>query len=238
MNRELSGRQLTVARGGWIVFALLLTTLHLAGQVAFFRQANASDLMPAQLQGLAEMGVSVPVYLFFNVVLLLFFPVFWGGMGLLILWRKSNERGALIVSAMMVGAGMAATIPVWEAFATAYPKWVWIVPLAAFVGNLCVNSFFFVFPNGRFVPRWAIGIVPLLSAYNILNGYAFALPPFGVELGERLAWLFPIFITLSLLGFLAPFYRYRRVSTAIEREQIKWVVFAIIVGITIFAATA
>lgn len=238
MNPKLDGRPLLFARVSWIAFALLLTALEIAGQLALFQQFKAVNLTPDQLQGLAALHLNPAVYQAFNFLLYLIFPLFWAGMGLLIFWRKSDDRGALIVSALMVGAGMAATIPIWEAFAAVYPQWKWLVPLAALIGNVCLYSFFFVFPNGRYVPRWSVVVVLLLSAFNVLTSYTFALPPVGITLAERLDWFFPIFFISTLLVFLAPLYRYRRVSTTVEREQIKWVVFAIVVGVSLFAITA
>jgi hypothetical protein len=138
----------------------------------------------------------------------------------------------------MVGIGMAASIPPWQGFAAAYPNWVWVVPVAAFIGNLCIGSFFFVFPTGRFVPRWAIMIAVVYSAYNILNSYGVVLSPSLVALGDSVQWLFPIFALVSLIAVIgAPIDRYRKVSTVLERQQIKLVVLTITFAFGLFALT-
>jgi hypothetical protein len=51
--------------------------------------------------------------------------------------------------------------------------------------------------------------------------------------------IFPVFFILFLASFVViPVYRFRYVSTPIERVQIRWVIFTIIVAIFLFAATA
>lgn len=233
------GSQLAIARVLWIAFALILTVLNVAGQVGIFRGLSHADLTPEQLQGLQAMGLTREWYALWTGFWQLLNPLVWGGLGWLIFLRKSKDRTALILSAIMVGGGTAFSIPTWTAFAAAYPEWSWLVPIGAFVGNVCLYSFFCVFPTGRYVPRWTVGLVLVLSAYNILSSYSFALPPSLLVLGASLEWVFPVFALSSLAVIvLAPVYRYRRVSTTIEREQIKWVVFSIVVAMTCFAAAA
>ena len=239
MNNELSGRQLAYTRIGWVVFAFTLLSLQIAGQVAAFHQAQNLSLLPAQIQELEGMGLSLGFYATYLFLLQLPTPIMWGSLALLIFWRKSHERSALILSAMMLGIGTAGSIPIWQAFAAAYPTWAWIVPVVALIGNVCTYSFFLVFPTGRFVPRWAVGVAIGLAAYNVLNAYQFALPPFWVTVGKNLGLFFSLFLITTLASvFLFPLYRYRRVSTPIEREQSKWVVFALVIGLALFALAA
>jgi hypothetical protein len=240
INRNrLGGSRLTIARILWIVFALTLTVLQVLSLGGAVREFGNVDLTAAQRQGLQAMGLSRESYSALKFFWQLPNPIVWGGLGLLIFLRKSNDRGALILSAMMVGIGMATSIPTWREFDAAYPGWSWLVPIVAFVGNLCIFSFFFVFPTGRYVPRWTVGLALVLSAFNILTSYDFALPVSVVLSGKISDLFFPVFALASLAGItLAPVYRYRRVSTPIEREQIKWVVFTIVVAFVCFVATA
>ena len=238
-NTRARGSWLTVTQIAWIVFALTLTVIQVAGQIAAFRELRNINLTPLQNQGLQAMGLSAEFYAVLRFFWQLPNPLVWGGLGLLIFLRKSNDRGALILSAMMVGTGMATSIPTWKAFAVGYPEWIGLVAPVAFIGNICLHSFFFVFPTGRYVPRWTVGLAIILSAFNILNSYDFALSPALITLGKSLDWVFPIFSIVVLVSFIGvPIYRYRWVSTPVEKEQIKWVVFTIVAALVIFAATA
>jgi hypothetical protein len=90
---------------------------------------------------------------------------------------------------------------------------------------------FSLFPTGQFVPpwtRWTIVVflavnVPFtfFPALNTLNIYAVSLA-FLVALGEL-----AILVVVQL-------YRYRRVSSPMERQQTKWVVFGFAVPITVY----
>ncbi len=223
----------------WIVYAAVLTLIQVAGLIAAFRQLPALSLSPQQMEGLQAMGLSAQFYSAWRLLWQMPLPLAWGGLGLVIFIRRPRDRGTFVLSAMMVGIGMATSIPTWQAFAADYPQWTWIVPLAAFIGNLCIYSFFFVFPTGRYVPRWTPVLAIGLSAFNILNSYQFALPSDLVPLARKLDWFFPFFGITTVAGsILAPLYRYRRVSSRVEQEQIKWVVFAIVSAVAIFGLTA
>ncbi len=82
---------------------------------------------------------------------------------------------------------------------------------------------FFLFPTGRFVPRWSFWllIVGALAIPGIwaIDTYA--------SFREDIGWgVFAFtFIFLILSGILAQIYRYRSISDLVQRQQTKWVVF-------------
>jgi hypothetical protein len=92
------------------------------------------------------------------------------------------------------------------------------------ISMISLGIFLFVFPDGRFSPRWmripaAVAVVVLL-----LSNSPF-LPP-GVFL--------PTLLGFILLTLIAQIYRYRFVSTSAQRQQTKWVMLGVataIVGI-------
>jgi hypothetical protein len=73
-----------------------------------------------------------------------------------------------------------------------------------------------VFPRGRFVPRWLW--LPLLVAMGLVFTIGSNLPP-----------TFSLVLILSTLLTLiaSQTYRYRRISTPIQRQQTKWAVFGL-----------
>lgn len=95
-NEYLSGRQLALARLAWVLFALVLTLIRAAGQVAAFREAQQLQLPPEAIAGLTQLGLNVQQYGIFNFFYQLLIPLAWSGLALLIFWQKSNERSALI----------------------------------------------------------------------------------------------------------------------------------------------
>ena len=93
-----------------------------------------------------------------------------------------------------------------------------------------VLTFIYVFPDGRFIPgftRWlALGWIVV----------AFVPVPIPGSLYPWNWWLSPLYTVMRVLFYvsavLALVYRYRRHSTPVQRQQIKWVVF----GVTIVVA--
>src|SRR5712692_6505144 len=152
----------------------------------------------------------------------------WFAVGLVLFWRKSTDRAILLISLLLV------LTPGF--FIPHYPgalvnDGVWWVPID-FLGLLAGITliFAYTFPDGRFVPgftRWlalgwiAVSLlpVPILGVFSPWNW-----------------WLSPLYALVRIAFYcslaLALLYRYRRMSTPVQRQQIKWVVFAatVVVG--------
>jgi hypothetical protein len=141
-----------------------------------------------------------------------------------IFWRKSEDRMALFAAfTLAVFGGAALTSDVPQALAAAHPSLLFPVRLLDYLGQVAFGVFFYVFPNGRFVPRWtrwlAIAVALLFVPYIFFPAEE----------------IWPI-VRLPFLGFLislvaAQVYRYRRVSSPAERQQTKWVVFGVAVAL-------
>jgi hypothetical protein len=89
--------------------------------------------------------------------------------------------------------------------------------------------FFLLFPTGRFVPRWtrwlAVGFAVLYELAAFFPGSSFSF----LNWPGLLAGLVPLVAFGSVV--FAQVYRYRRVSTPIERQQTKWIVFGVAVAL-------
>ncbi|MFL5587167.1 MAG: hypothetical protein ACJ8DI_05855 [Ktedonobacteraceae bacterium] len=146
----------------------------------------------------------------------------WFAVGLVLFWRKSTDRAILLISLQLVlTTGF---------FIPHYPgalvnDGVWWVPIDL-LGLLAGTTLIFVytFPDGRFVPgftRWlALGWVAVsLLPVPILGNFS----PWNW-------WLSPLYALVRIAFYgslaLALLYRYRWMSTPVQRQQIKWVVFA------------
>src|SRR5215213_3864085 len=127
----------------------------------------------------------------------------------------------------VVFGGAALTSGVPQTLAAAHPTLWFPVHLLDYLGQVAFVTFFYLFPNGRFVPRWtrwlaiAVGLlyVPDIffpgSSLDILGG--------------------PVFIGFLISLVVAQVYRYRWVSGPVERQQTKWVVSGVAVALGGFA---
>jgi len=104
--------------------------------------------------------------------------------------------------------------------------------LVGFLGSASLFVFLLLFPNGRLVPRW-MGLILLLG---IIFSFFDNLPSKGSPFDANWpGWLY-VLENLVLYGAIifSQIYRYRRVSTPVQRLQTKWVVFGGTVTLGVF----
>lgn len=136
-----------------------------------------------------------------------------------LIWRKSNDRAAVVGAFVLVSfatGGMA------QAYAQAVPaldlaaRIIEIVPIAGLL------PFFCIIPDGRFRPGWlrwaAVAAVPVsaLAAYDVLD------PPVQIAFGGMLG----VLIAGSMV------HRYRSLPASPQQEQVAWALaaFALLVA--------
>jgi len=91
---------------------------------------------------------------------------------------------------------------------------------------------FLLFPSGQFVPRWTRWTLVVSLAVQVPITF-FPDAPFTLTiLGDSLGYYMLLGETVILVG--VQLYRYRRVSSPLERQQTKWVVFGMALPITIY----
>jgi signal transduction histidine kinase len=95
-----------------------------------------------------------------------------------------------------------------------------------FVAVCSIVIFFFVFPNGRFVPRWT----RLLSSCWIIWSAIWLIT---MQLDGSQLYYNTYYLVL-VIGVGAQLYRYRYVNNHFQRQQTKWVVFGVTIAIAIF----
>ena len=242
---RLQGHTLMLARGVWIAGAVAVLVIFFASLPANFAylhvvRATGISLGYGQLgqvtsdglRQLQALGLSVDFYATYIIVGRVIFVMVWFVVGGFIFWRKSDERIALFASFTLVTfpIGFSGTITV-EALP---PAWRLPVQCVQFLSGMSLSLFFYVFPDGRFVPRWTRW---LLIGWAIEESSVtfFGLAP----LSSLVRTLVDGFLFIGLLGsFVAvQVYRYRRVSTQVQRQQTKWVVFGTAVAVLGFAAS-
>jgi hypothetical protein len=245
---RLTGTRLLLARTTWLAlvvvslgaFAVSLPVYHrlLQHPCADPVSCNLAGALTAEgIRQLAAVGLTPSSY---ATMLTAFFAVIvaiWSGIGFLIFWRRSDEWFALFCSAFLIMFN--STYPGFpiSALAAAFPTLLVPVTILSALGVESIIVFIFLFPNGRLVPRW-MGILLALgllgAAGNAISTAfpALAFPPAGAP-----GWLgAAVDIPLYAAVVFSQVYRYRRVSSRVERQQTKWVVLGIVfamVGITV-----
>jgi hypothetical protein len=230
------GRLLRLARLVWLALALPTIGLYLAGVPVYFTflltpcpdaTCTNGQLTPELLRGLHALGLSAGFYAAYTVTIDSIVGIVYSAVAFLLFWRKSDDRMALFAALTLLAFGCATFTTSLQLLAELYPVWWWPVHVVGFIGDVCMLTFLYLFPDGRFVPRWSRWLAVLWLAYQV-PAYFFPQSPTnlsGTGLGQA------VFLVLISSGVAAQVYRYRRVSNPVQRQQTKWVVFGCAVGI-------
>jgi hypothetical protein len=172
---------------------------------------------------LAAAGISVDFYATYLLSIDIASAMWWSAVGAVIFWRRSDDGMALFTSLGLLTFGVFFLNDGPVALAKQYSA-LWLpVHLLAFFGSVSFYLFFYLFPNGRFVPRWLYW-VPILWAVH--EGAYYFFPDSILNIERSFPLLDPVVIlTFLCIGIGSQLYRYRRVSGPIQRQQTKWVVF-------------
>ena len=147
----------------------------------------------------------------------------------LIAWRRAAEPVAWLAAVLLALVPIMFSLGGYSETWSYYPlPWRDIFKylrefLAWAVGLSSMLAFIFLFPNARSTPRWTAVLLGLLSVTMVLTTIALML---GLVTDAYGGWL-GSFITSLALGAGIQIYRYRRLSSPIERQQTKWVVAAL-----------
>jgi hypothetical protein len=222
----LEGWKLFLARLLWFAIAAVsLVTLVVALPV---RLSYMSETLLPPIFGNAagpfgSTPESIAVYITTGEILLGF--LVWFTIGAFVFWRKSDNGLVIFFSAMMVAASVfmsdyAMSLPERK------PAWrTLVMAMRAFTfGSIVV--FYYIFPNGRFVPRLTRRLAIIWVAYT-LSWILFPhlIPPSNHIVTTPRQMILGIWFFLWLgSGAVAQLYRYRRVRDPVERLQTKLVV--------------
>ena len=206
--------------GVWIVFTLLCIGFCVASLVARYDVLlhPTADLRA----GMASLGITTGFHAVWNITLESLVALSYFGMAALIAWRKPRDPAALMIALALVGfgAGLPGTI-----FAILSEEPIWTQPYGFLqtIGWLLLLVFAFIFPTGRFVPHWTLPLAPLWALW-VVGFFLFA---GGVARDHpwAIGVAFAIWALWFIVGAAAQYYRYLWVSSWVERQQTKWVVF-------------
>jgi hypothetical protein len=224
----LRRRWLLLARAAWVAVAFVaLGSFVISVPARYAQLANPTAGVRAAL---AEMGLSAGGYALYNVTLDAVFVSVFAVVAIVIFWRRSDDPMALLVATMLVVWGPLNGLFVLTPGATEgmYPALqATLGSLVTFIGYVAWMLFFYLFPSGRFVPRWTLWLALIYGVgfFGLWNFTTFgppSLPPLLFNAAVLVVWgSFP----------MAQLYRYVYVSDRIQRQQTKWVVFGVAIAI-------
>lgn len=240
-EKPASHRLMTLAHVAWMLGVLINAAIFFPALPLYYQNllipcasanptadCNTGQLTPSGIAALERMGLSLHSYATVALIVIIIQSLTFFAIGALIAWRRWNQGLGLFVSIVLITFGATGTsdtlLGALRLLSPALSPGLNSVlsTLATLIVLLqwpALGIFLLTFPTGRFVPRWSLIFVILW----ITNIFAFLLAP-------------PIIVTLASVAvtfggtLFTLVYRYRKVFNATERQQTKWLVFALVLS--------
>jgi len=248
-RHPLRGGWLKAVRLGWIALAAFVLFLFFASISARLGQLAALPL-PVKVW-LEHLGFSAEVYILYVLGLDLLTVLIFVIIAALIFWRRSEDWMAVLLSLALLTFPTVLS-PNLEALKLVRPAWTGFVSALQGVGVGVALLVFYLFPDGRYYPRWTRVLAWFWVGWLVLWA---VLPSQPLSMAASPSWLRFLLYMMpsdpkmlvdvhrllrvgSLLavvlgwfgsGILAQILRYRY-NTPLQRQQTKWVIIALVVA--------
>jgi len=221
--------QLPFARLAFVVLSLATVTFFSMG-VPLSYQNYISSIHPDTLSALQQLGLSTTFYATYQVALVVLLAIAFGIAGLIIFWNKSEDWLALLVAFTLIGQGANAFDPL--ARMGRVPGFQIPVHFVVSMVLLGLPLSCYLFPDGKIQKRWMLYVAGFWFVWLIVSTFwqSFPINIFNRGGNATLIYLLSLLAVLST-GIYAQVYRYRKTDSPVKRQQLKWIVFGVAVGI-------
>jgi signal transduction histidine kinase len=217
----------------WAITAVALSALLISAIPVRFRELSEAcveapcEAARLSSQGhivLRQLGLPVEAYAAYSVAAEVLVAAVFLAVSVLIMRRQPENRFAVLAAFMLVLFGIGASETL-QALEPGSPVLKTALRLVNALGFALFFVAWYLFPDGRFYPRW--------TPYLILAWIVIQIPWTFPDLIALPMWLsIPLTLFLIAVGLLAQVYRYRRRSTPTQRQQTKWVLFGLFVAVS------
>ena len=233
-STRLHGRRLVLARVVWVAVVVFTLSIFLLSLPAYFAQLQTvcvgitcvyayGQLTPGTAQALQNLGLSTGGYAVSILALAIASALVSFGVACVLFWRRSDDWMVMFVSLFLVIIGVNFSVQAQAILATnVQTAWYWSHTVLIGIGWVSLSLLLYLFPDGRFVPRWT----RLLAVFVVASNLFLDVSP--VPISTFPPWMLSaIYLVNGGSGVVAQIYRYARVSGPVQRQQTKWVVFGL-----------
>jgi predicted Ser/Thr protein kinase len=217
---RLGGWALRFARIVWVICVVLVLAVEIQAASHILEDrlyvcdqgfCFPGNLFPEEVEILNNAGLSREFYAwYFILVDTIPSVVALVGSGLLLAWLRNDDWLALYVSLFLISLA-SLKLPLFN-----IAPWGLVDSLMAALVIISGPLIMFIFPNGRFLPRWTKWFSLPMIAFMLW--FAFLPPDYS---GPAFIDLVPLFIIF--VGAGASLYRYFHITDPVQRQQIKWI---------------
>jgi hypothetical protein len=234
-DSNIPPRWLPFLRAVWIACALLLLTLFILDLPLSYAELSQTcigeacallALSPDEAAMLQGMGVSLKFYAGFQVGAAIYLVTIFSLLAFLTFWRKADSWIGFIVSLAFLFIGIIFFEGAARVVVVYFPAWAEWGDFLTAVSIILFILLLYLFPDGRFAPRWFSYLVAIHILIVLLEPNLFPNSPAATSADTVV-----VIAAMSgiVLGVASQIYRYRRVSTRIQRQQTKWVLYGFLI---------
>lgn len=231
-NSRQSGWKLLALQLFVASFALMTMSLYFGSIPEYYSQLVSTCITNGCGKSVPAMplpadGLSLAGYAALFVLIDVGFTLVYYFSAVILLWKGFREPVGLLAALAMVsfGTSFPSLITVASNAAGFTHHWFMFVAMLSWI---LISLFFFLFPNGRFVPGWSrffFVVIAVTSSINLFyDGSMWEL--LHIPVYVQLLY----YVSLTAVLIYSPIYRFRNVSTPAERQQTKWVVYGVAIG--------
>jgi tRNA A-37 threonylcarbamoyl transferase component Bud32 len=220
---------LPFARTAFVILSVA-TVIFFSLGVPLSYQNYISSITAETLAALGQLGLSTTFYATYQVALVILLAVAFGIAGLIIAWNKSDDWLALLVAFTLIGQGANAFDPL--ARMGRVPGFEIPVHFVVSMVLIGLPLSCYLFPDGKIQKRWMLYVVSIWVAWLMVSVFwrSFPINIFNRGGNATLIYLLSLLAVLST-GIYAQIYRYRKTHNPVKRQQLKWIVFGVAIGI-------
>jgi hypothetical protein len=171
---------------------------------------------------LSHFGLTKTFHILYFVGLESILAIAFAVTGLIVAWHRPATPMTFLTSFSLILYGVTIPPPM-HALVVNLPSLPLPLRFIRAIGLGSFVIFFYLFPNGKFTPRWTKSLAIMVAAWSLVWPFYNPLNPY------HWSGLLPFIFLTTLLGtgVVAQFYRYFRVSDPQQKQQTKWVVFGL-----------
>jgi serine/threonine-protein kinase len=204
----------------WALFVVYVLYILVQGGTIYADKIVSNSNIFIQI---AQIGLNLFTFSTIDIVSDIYILLGYFGLAVVLFIHRSDDWLAIFLSLMVMAFGMRVT-NIGNELALNSTLQFWVSPIMM-MGDAGIILFGWLYPDGRFLPRWAKYFLPVMLV-NVFLFYWPSSPLFvlnlnpGVYLGVSLFWY--------LTSAAAINYRYRTTSNPLQKQQIRWVLTGLI----------
>jgi hypothetical protein len=232
----------------WLVLSVTLLTIFIAGisprfaeltEVCQIKPCFPLILQDAEAQALTGLGLSISAYAIYHIAIEIIIGITCVLLAILMFWQRFDEPMGILVAFMLILFSLNFMVETDSAFYRIHSDFLIVQNILSALTTIPFALLIFLFPDGRFVPRWNRFVILAITIVSILDPFIIKFTPVAPS-GQFSILLTVILLIGILIGVGSQIYRFRSISNSAQKQQTKWVISGFLsllvplVGWTIF----